>query len=145
MVDEPKSERDIWLEAIVKLMELTRSGRLQWSAKVVSEDMNTEPGRRILGIYEARHEDHILRLTEVSLRAKPADVFQQIRENKTGGQWILHVELELVKQIGVAGWTFPSSAALWDLLNAAKYQSSGVQEFMKGLLGESNLPGKPGL
>lgn len=126
-------QRNKWIDAVGKLIELTQKRRLLWrptSAKV----SNVEQNRDVDLIYETDYRGKTLRLYE-----------RRLLHDKTYSEWFsigephskTEVVLELVDSTGLGGWAFPDSEAVHHLLVAVKYQATGVSQFLDELLAEA--------
>ena len=52
--------------------------------------------------------------------------------------WIDEVALELSDSSGNAWWRCPNNRIIWDLLEAVRFQTVGVDEFIEGIICDEN-------
>lgn len=132
-------ERDIWIELIRKLRELTESGKLRWHAIRPDEGIPVDPKRRISTAFESEYKDHKLRLYEASTERSYEDGLRKaLARGKPlwpESRWQDYAVLELVDENGAA-WEFPNIDGLDNLLETVKFQAAGVKEFIKAVLAE---------
>jgi hypothetical protein len=132
-------ERDIWIEFIGKLRELTEGGKLRWQSLRLPEGMQGDPSRRVSIAFESEYKDRKLRLYETTVkRSYQDDVRTALARGNPLWQeplWQDYTVLELVDENGAA-WEFPNIKGLDDLLETVKFQAAGVKEFIKAILAE---------
>lgn len=146
-------ERDIWIEFVEKLNELTLKGILRWRAVQPLETQFDDPHRFIPIVFETEHKDRKLRLYEEKVNlGKPAlpPSFNHALLNwlatlgrSTGRSvsetaWRNYVILELTDKNGVS-WEFPEIEGLRDLLESARFQVAGVNEYMEAVLADETV------
>jgi hypothetical protein len=136
------TEKNKWIDAAAKLLQLTQDGKLEWEPRDPPSYLNLQPDRkRVDVVYEARYKDRRLRLYQVMYkvdkRRDPAvtaltgiSFFNQ-REYP---YWTKQTVLELLDQSGFGAWSFPETEVLDDLLAAVRYQVAGVKEFLDEIL-----------
>lgn len=115
----PKTDQ--WVDAVVKLTELTQEGKLEWSIDPYFEDQHA-----IGPTYRATHGDKSLRLRKRSI----------LRPSKRGWdeEWQEQYLLEFVGQNDQVLWAFPEIDAIQHLYGAVQYQTAGVKDFLNDLL-----------
>src|SRR2546423_1902673 len=132
-------ERDIWIEFVEKLNELTLKGVLRWTSTRPPETKLGDPSRFIPIAFEVEYKDRKLRLYEEKVnlgRPAPPHAFTQAikdwADSLSGNTdrlvseavWRSYVVLELIDKTGVS-WEFPEIEGLRDLLESAKFQAAG--------------------
>jgi len=126
------SER--FVDAIAKLIELTREGSIRWTPKAADESLKKDPQDRLGTVFEARHKGRNLRLYERAYRIAGVSPILRASGLFGEGDWHTVVLLEIVNDEGQVLWTFPQMNALRDLLASVRYQSAGVADFIDELL-----------
>ena len=111
-------EASQWVNAVAKLTEITQQGRLKW-ASIGRVSGTIGPS------FVTNYKNRNLRLSRVSRHE--LGEFAMVREV---------TQLEFIDDSGNALWSFPESAALDDLYQAAKFQAAGVQDFLTDILKE---------
>lgn len=143
------TEKNRWIDAVGKLLQLTQVGELEWKPKDPPSYLNLQPDRkRVDVVYEGRYNDRKLRLYQLMYKVeKPRDaagtfairalavgsIFNQ-PEYPDYPYWTKKTVLELLDQSGFGAWTFPETELLDDLLAAVRYQAAGVKEFLDEIL-----------
>jgi hypothetical protein len=118
-------EENKFIKAIAKLIELTQDGTLKWTVSRETKELTKGTDNVIDLAYLAQEEVRQLRLYELKYK----DYLDEFNFN-----WGNQPVLEIVDDLGHAAWTFPHNRALADLLEAVRYQTSGVDEFIDRLL-----------
>jgi hypothetical protein len=142
------TEKNKWIDAVGRLLELTQTGELRWSPQDPPSYLNLQPERqRVAVVYETRYNERKLRLYQLMYKVdKPietsgtsgfsgysvASMFKQTEPHYP--YWTKKTVLELLDQSGFGAWTFPAMEVLDDLLAAAQYQAAGVREFLNEIL-----------
>src|SRR2546423_14233068 len=141
-------ERDIWIEFVEKLNELTLKGVLGWTSTRPPETKLGDPNRLIPIAFEAEYKDRKLRLYEEKVNlGRPVlpysfthalkDWVDSLSGNTdrlvSEAVWRSYVVLELIDKTGVS-WEFPNIAGLDDLLESVKFQVAGVNEYVEAVL-----------
>jgi len=128
------TEKNKWVEAVAKLIQLTQQGELKWTIDEPPPSFSRRPNSRVevvfvtnygeknLRLYERRFQEEFIDFDEFEMRAVP----------KT--DWRKAVVLEFVDDNGNSLWAFPSVEALNDLMSAVQYQAAGVKDFLTELL-----------
>ena len=106
-----------WVDVVAKLTALTQQGKLLWTATMT-------PGKGGAS-FIAKYKDKTLRLSRVHITELLS--FGENRET---------TRLEFIDNLGNGLWSFPDTANLDDLFNAAKFQAAGVQSFLTDILKE---------
>jgi hypothetical protein len=136
------TEKNRWIDAVGKLLQLTQDGALDWKPKDPPSYLNLQPDRkRVEVVYEAQYKDRRLRLYQFSYKVeKPRSslgAFKELSaylERPDYPYWTRKTVLELLDQSGFGAWTFPETEVLDDLLAAVRYQAAGVTQFLDDIL-----------
>lgn len=118
-----------WTQAILKLVKLTREGRISWTRGQprprlgIIDAMTAGPE----DVYEAQHDTQRLRFrrfvpARASILGFPTSIYKY--------------ELEMVDPAGETIWTFPSVSDLGDLYQAIRFYEAGVGPYIDRLLAE---------
>ncbi len=119
-----------WTQAILKLVKLTREGRITWTRGQprprigIIDSMTAAPE----DVYEAQHDSQRLRFRRwvgrggLGLLAFAGPSYQYA--------------LELIDAAGETIWTFPSVSDLADLYQAIRFYEAGVGPYIDRLLAE---------
>ena|ERR1700754_2485977 len=134
-------ERDIWIEFIEKLEELTQDGTLRWTSLRPPEILRKDPNKLVSIIFETEYKERRLRLYEekVNVGRSSLDGIQSILTGKEASPWQDEIVLELLDKKG-AIWEFPEIEGLDDLLESVKFQVIGVNEYMEAVLADTSIP-----
>jgi hypothetical protein len=140
------SEKNKWIDAAAKVLELTQEHELEWIPQDPPAYLNLERDqKRVEVVYEARFKERRLRLYQLSYRverprfdptsltAKISSVFEPSSEPHYPF-WTKKTVLELLDQSGFGAWAFPETSVLDDLLSAVRYQVAGVKDFLDEIL-----------
>ena len=125
MTNESKKYK--WVDAVAKLIELTREGRLQWS--VESEAKTPFDIERATAVFTTEHDGRKLRL--YAIKASLGYTAETWQETKA----ILDVVNDKEERI----FSFPDVLALSHLLETVGYQVSGMASFIKNIKRESEV------
>ena len=106
---------------INKLLNLTRSNEIIWE-KQDPPSFLTDSDTKIESVYLTEYKERKLRLYE--------EKYQTFDEPTMSWFWSKRPVLQLVDKRNKTDWAFPYSRELKDLLEAAKYQSANVSEFL---------------
>jgi hypothetical protein len=112
-----------WTEAVLKLVKMTRDGRLTWTAAP-----GALVGVSVLSLthaYETNFEGWRLRLQ------RGANRFLAVL-----GPTSHSLRLDVVDKGGDSMWTFPNVEGLTDLYQAIRYRDVGVSDLVNRLLAE---------
>lgn len=118
-----------WDQAVQKLMELTNSGQLKWTAGCSPADYPEFERENVVGLpYFASVAEQDLVIYEA--RVKTIDEYEDQLF------WKHFVAIESVTDRGVLqiAWQVGDEAALWDLLNAVRFHTSETRDFLEKLL-----------
>lgn len=143
-------ERDIWIEFVEKLNELTLKGILRWTSARPPETKLDDPRRFIPIAFETEYKDRKLRLYEEKVNlgrpVLPHSFTYALKDwvDSLGGSsgrsvsdaaWRNYIVLELIDKNDVS-WEFPEIEGLRDLLESAKFQAAGVNEYIEAVLAD---------
>ena len=131
------------IEAIGKILTLTRDGTIVWEVAQknqidkTEEDEITIPFKttyleKNLRIYQKRYKKKIRKASASLLYSM--SVFERDDDKNYEYRTYSKTMLEITDNFGNALWTFPDEDILDDLLKAVKYKSSGAQDFIDQLL-----------
>jgi hypothetical protein len=121
---EAPSERDQWIDAVARLIELTQNGQMEWS---VGERTTPGEGRLTTPPYYATYKKHTYKLEERWVEAIPPSPMQQLlRYFATVSERDRHVvKLDVVDAQGRSLYSVPHVGPLWDLLDVVQKQTAG--------------------
>lgn len=129
------------LEAILKLIELTQDGTIVWSSLPLAGDLKNSDKLTYTNIMGCEFEKKHLRLySEKILIEQPTGALESLSYaaaralGQTFPYWSEKDVLEITNGHGQSLWRFAYKPAIKDLLNAAKYQVSGVKDFLDAIL-----------
>ena len=134
------------IEAIGKILALTRDGTIVWEVAKknqidqTEEDVITTPFKttyleKNLRIYKKKYKKKIRKPSASFFYAISA--FEGDDEKNYDYRTFYKTILEITDNFGNALWTFPDEDILDDLLKAVKYKASGAQDFIDQLLEDS--------
>ena len=136
---EESADRE--LEAILKLIKLTQEGTLKWKSAELSGDLHETNTIKYVNVMTCSYAGKELRIfTRKKLKERPsvldglisnASIFNTER---TYPYWVEADVLEITDKQGQSLWRFAHKSAIDDLLNAAKYQVSGIKDFLGDIL-----------
>jgi len=114
-------------KAVTRLLELTQEGLLKWESRGPCDDILE--GRDIVVdiVYVAAKDKRLLRLYQFRYKSWLDDV---------NWHWEEDIALELSDEKRVTWWRFPENRVLQDLLEAVKFRTVGVDQFLDELLGQ---------
>jgi len=130
-------ERDIWIEFVGKLKELTESDKLRWHSVRPTEVPQRDPNRKVSMVFEAKYKDRTLRLYEENHNLERLPVSDALARllGREHTSWQVYIVLELVDE-NEAAWEFPNIEGLEDLLESVKYQVTRVNEYIEAVLAD---------
>ncbi|HEX8846784.1 MAG TPA: hypothetical protein VF791_19230 [Pyrinomonadaceae bacterium] len=134
------TEKNKWIDALGKLLTLTQEGQLIWATAEPPGSFNSLPHQRVDVVYQTRYKDRTLRLFELYHKVekpKGLTVFMDQYDNTQYPYWTKITVLQLLDENGLAAWTFPETEVLNHLLEAVKYQVTGVKDFLDEILAEA--------
>ena len=142
-------ERNKWIDAVIKLLELTQEGNLHWDLYGVGIQplFEENEGVALSAIFTTSYNGKNLRLyKERYKRPKRQTISESVTAiglSLAGGEppptpmlWDSRIRLEFVTEEGASLWSFPDMAPLEDLLETVQYQVAGVKDFLDDLLSE---------
>jgi hypothetical protein len=143
---EVRSERDLWLEAVINMIELTQNGEIQWRA---GRELLQGQGEPATPPYYADYKTQTYRLEKRWIPASlPTTAEQIIRRfqplsgtrKRSSGQYV--VSLDVVDAHGLSLFAIPYVNPLWDLLTAVQKQTA-ADNALKDLLGDTTYSVEP--
>ena len=134
-------KKDKNIEAIAKIISLTRDGKLEWRSIDPSEVSNQNVEEKISSVFVTQYKDKILRVYSRKYKGPSMDVtfsnlFLSTEAKSKEMRWYGEVVLELINNSGISIWTFPKEDILKDLLTVIKYKVSGADDLINSLLME---------
>jgi hypothetical protein len=137
MADE-KKDREKWVDAVARMIELTQQGKLRWAAKPKAKT-SSDDDDRTTAVFETEYKGKSLRLYKVRVNSGGLGLFGLVAlgQSNEPPKWRNKVVLEFVNTEGLALWTFPEVNALADLLATVQYQAAGVRDFLTEIFEES--------
>lgn len=146
------SEKEQYIDAVVKLIKLTQEGKIKWTPQKPRDSLNRDAGMIVDVFYSTQYNDRRLGLYESRYKVEaPASGtlsgFSGIDFSRLFGlsypYWTSKVVLEIIDDSGKSLWTFPDVSGLSDLLNAVKYQVADVKGLIEDILKDDD-PGNGG-
>ncbi len=122
-----ESEKYKWVDAVAKLIELTREGHLQWS--IESEAKTPFEQERATAVFTTEQDGRKLRL--YAIKAPFGYMAETWQETKA--------ILDVVNDNGERIFSFPDVFALSNLLETVSYQASGMASFIKNIIHENEV------
>lgn len=133
-----QEQKDKNIEAIAKIISLTREDRLTWRSVDISEVQNNNSDDEISSVFVTTYKNKILRVYQRKYKgptlASKIRMFVDAKESQM--TWYSEIVLELVNHSGHSLWSFPKEDILKDLLKVIKYKVSGADELINSLLNE---------
>jgi hypothetical protein len=129
------SERDQWIDAVARLIELTQNGELQWR---VGGRTTPGLGEPTTPPYFADYKKHRYKLEERWVKAPPPtyaeEMFRSFRLRRNPPKDRFIVTLDLVDGHGRSLYSVPYVTPLWDLLSIVQKQTAAA-DALHDLLG----------
>lgn len=116
-----------YIEALAKLLELTQKNRLEWN---IVPTANALRDISVGSVYEAEYKEKKLRLYT---KKNPFKVGGLLGVANKG----YDVVLEIADRFGNPAWQFPDELITIDLYKAVKFKASGAQDLIDDLLKDS--------
>jgi hypothetical protein len=136
---EARSERDLWLEAVLNMIELTQNGEIQWR---IGRELLQGYGDPTTPPYYAHYKSQTYRLEKRWIPASPPTPAEQILRSfqttlrgsrkRPSGHYV--VSLDVVDTHGLSLFAFPYVNPLWDLLTVVQKQTA-ADKALHDLLG----------
>ena len=121
------TQQDKVTNAVVKILQQTQDGTLAWKPVHPSHDLTSGTEDVVETVYLAQKGDRLLRLYPYKSRYYLDDCEYH---------WEDHVALELSDKSRTTWWRFPGDRVIWDILEAVKFKTAGVEGFIDDLLSE---------
>jgi hypothetical protein len=117
------SEKEQWIDAVARLIELTQNGELNWR---VGRRRTPGRGEPTTPPYYADYKKHTYKLEERWVEApRPTTMDQFLRAFSSAAPKDRHVvTLDLVDDHGLSLYSVPSISPLWDLLSVVQKQTA---------------------
>jgi len=116
-------------KVIINLIRLTRSNELKWEKKDPPPWL-TDSGSKIETVYLTDYKERKLRLYE--------EKYQQYDEMDRDWFWAKRAVLQLIDTRNKTDWEFPWCRELRDLIEAVKYHSANVSDFLDKFFDKNN-------
>lgn len=128
-------KKDKFVEAVTKLIKLTQEGELQWRSGDISRyDIKVE------SVFITEYKDRLMRLYKYVYKVQQPGPFTLTHgifgSKREYPYWETSVKLEFIDSNGRTVWEFPSTPALFDLLEEVQYQVAEVDEFLDDIMAE---------
>jgi hypothetical protein len=128
------TEKNKWVDAVAKLIQLTQEGELKWTIDEPPTFFSKRPNARVEVVFVAKYGEKSLRLYERRFQEEFIDFDESEMRPVPKVEWRKAVVLEFIDANGNGLWAFPSVEALNDLMSAVQYQVAGVKDFLTELL-----------
>jgi hypothetical protein len=125
-----------FIRVVARLLELTQEGGLAWQRQDPPETFSPGPGERL--------EDGVVYTTEYLDKGRLRLYGLRLDPDGQGAAGSHAVGLEFVDEAGRATWRFPRVEGLDDLLEAVRFQTAGVKDFIDDFLPPPTLEGGEG-
>lgn len=139
--DNMNNTPDKQLEAIGKIISLTRNDFLKWQHINPNEVLRKSDEDIIKSSYIVEYKDQTIRIYH--RRYKASAIFNPFKvlftnEKSTANdmRWYSEIVLDITNQNGESLWEFPREEILNDLLKIIKFKTSGADELINNLLNE---------
>lgn len=139
---------DKMVEALAKLVILTRRGTIQWTSVNPASVKSRQPSEIISHAFVSNYSDKKLRLyrreyreyeeTEPSLAKRlftaQIKISNALHHDKAADHgWKSEVVLEVIDEHNNALWEFPKTRILEDLMSTVKYKASDIDDLIDKL------------
>lgn len=125
--------KDQTLEAIAKLISLTRDDKIRWSPISPGKLLDKYPGSKFDIVFSATYNDRVLRIYRHSYE-KMISLAEAVVFQKLGPMWCSEITMDISDNHGNSIWEFPRENIINDLYNTIKYKVSGANTFITELL-----------
>jgi hypothetical protein len=129
------SERDRWIDAVARLIELTQNGEMEWRPGVRQTPGRGEP---TTPPYFADYKNHRYKLEETWVKAPRRGFSEEVLDSMNpfaSPPKDRHVvSLDLVDERGLSLYSVPTVSPLWDLLRIVQKQTA-ADDALQELLG----------
>jgi hypothetical protein len=118
------SERKKWIKLVAALLEATQNNETKWSLKLPPDTLY-QSGEQTDQVYETGFMDKEFRLYPYSYKCwTDEDRFE----------WSEGVKLEFIDNTGRSLFVVPAVEGIGDLLEAVKYQTAEIDDFLEKLV-----------
>ena len=115
-------------KVIIRLINLTRSNKLKWE-KQDPPYLLTDSGSKIESVYLTEYKGRNLRLFE--------EKYQRFDDMDQSWFWARRPVLQLIDKRNKTDWEFPWCRELKDLVEAVKYHTANVSDFLDNFFNEN--------
>ncbi len=136
--------KDKSIEAIAKLITMTRQKKLIWQEYDKSFIQKNNPDCIIESAYSTDYKDKIFRIYKIKYKTPLSeDIFPYLattalglNQDKINYKWKTRIILDLSNEKGDSLWTFPNEPILNDLYETVQFYSSGVHDIINDILND---------
>ena len=127
-------------KAILKLIELTQRGNLNWQLWN-KDSVNLKNNETIGPVFVTKYNEKLLRIYEKTILVTQSDegdlsAIVNISIGRTYPYYLRLIHLEVIDGEDVL-WEFPNDSALDELYSEIKYKVSGVADLIDSLLNDT--------
>jgi hypothetical protein len=137
-----KPDKNIYVDAIAKLINLTQNKKIKWSASDTSYLLDKYPSYIFENVFIAKYKEKYFRIFKSYQKAHSmADSllsgFSLSGSSSTSKmRTITQVVLEIIDEKGKSIWEFPNLNIIEELLSCVIFQASGVNDLLNDLINE---------
>lgn len=143
-------EKNKWIEATAKMIELTQNGKIKWVAEKPFRTLNTDESAIVGTVFHTTYKDKRIRIYERQfidirdarslepesyLNLNMRNLFFSPKKEKFINS---EVVMEFVDEYHNKIWSFPSVSTLIDLLSAVRFQVSGAKDFIDDITSDDS-------
>jgi hypothetical protein len=126
------------IEAVAKLIKLTQENKIKWASDAPTDNQNRNEEEYVETVFLTNYDNKNLRLYSKSYKVDAIPFTSVFLFGSQKPKWTTKTTLEILDSNHNAVWTFPSLAPLSDLLMSVRYQVADVDDFIEGLLNNSD-------
>ncbi len=137
------TEKDKLIQFVIKLIELTQDGKINWYARSDSSISSFVPSPSPVYETSTKYGDKHFRLyykranVVIGTSSPPSGAgFKSILGKQEQDIYPSGICLEIIDDAGNNLWTFPEVSGLSDLYEAVRYRVAGVKSIIDSVLGE---------
>jgi len=139
-----KVKRDKYIEAIAKIIALTRSNILKWDPVNNSAVQKKNRNDKISSVFRTSYRGKILQIFKRQYQdTTVSGTLRSLALQHTESNWFEEVILEIVDTKPSSLWTFPKEDIIKDLLRTIKFKTSGADDLIDSLVNEKFPDLKP--